>query len=323
MYRADHRADDVFELWSVPLDGSSIPVVLHDFPQDVLGDVEEFTISPDGAYVAFFADLEEPFDFRVYVAPIDASSAAVDVTGMTFVQTPRLARFTPNSEEVLFLTDGPGALPRELGAVARSGGIPEVVSGALPGPVGVDSFDLFGERVVYSAANTSSNVVALFSLPVDRSEPVVQLSHSLSETEEIRDWSYDAFSQNLVYATSETGVGGSRLYTVPVAGRLAAVELEGAAGTDFAFDGKGNIAYEGEQMHFSAVDGQRSALPFGREASRSDLQFTADGRRVLYLGSEGPTGELWSLVAPVPLSPPGDAGLGGKASGSPGPVHRP
>lgn len=84
VYRADQDVDERFEVYSVPIDGSALPVKLNG-PlgpnQDVdAGIAPSFRISPSGDRVVYVADQAADQRFDFFSAPIDGSSAAVNLS---------------------------------------------------------------------------------------------------------------------------------------------------------------------------------------------------------------------------------------------------
>jgi Tol biopolymer transport system component len=82
VYPSDADQNDVYELYSVPADGSAPPVKLNG-PLVQGGDVFRFVVSADGTRVLYVADQEADHRVEFYSAPIDGSSPAVRVFGAT------------------------------------------------------------------------------------------------------------------------------------------------------------------------------------------------------------------------------------------------
>ena len=85
LYRADLLQDEVFELFTVPVDGSGTTVRVSaamvaggDVALTNAGD-PPFTVTPDGQTVLYRADQENDFFFGLYAAPVDGSSPPVRV----------------------------------------------------------------------------------------------------------------------------------------------------------------------------------------------------------------------------------------------------
>ncbi len=75
VYRADQDINNAFELYSVPIDGSSAAVKLHsDFTSSVQGVVFDFNISADSLWVVFRGDLDTDNVIEVYSSSLTIES---------------------------------------------------------------------------------------------------------------------------------------------------------------------------------------------------------------------------------------------------------
>lgn len=118
---ADARADEVFELFSAPLDGSA-PAVRLSGPLPPAGDVEAgpdgawaFRIAPDGRQVVYRADARLDAQHELWLVPADGSAAPVRLSGAmtTFGGVPpedprgieQSFAFTPDGTRVLYRAD--------------------------------------------------------------------------------------------------------------------------------------------------------------------------------------------------------------------------
>jgi Tol biopolymer transport system component len=89
VYVADQEVDDVFELYSVPIDGSAAPAKLNGLlPNggDVPG-IDSLEITADGTRVLYLADQEVDEVFELYVVPIDASAAPLKLSAVLNAET--------------------------------------------------------------------------------------------------------------------------------------------------------------------------------------------------------------------------------------------
>ena len=76
VYRSDQDVDGVFELFSVPVDGSLTPVKLSN-PMVAGGDATAiFVLSPDGEHVVYRADELVDQRFDLLSVPVDGSQPA-------------------------------------------------------------------------------------------------------------------------------------------------------------------------------------------------------------------------------------------------------
>jgi Tol biopolymer transport system component len=109
VYVADRDTDEVFELYSVPIDGSSPPVELNDSLGDAIyRDVFDFRLTPDGQHVLYRANEDFVWFTDLMVVPVDGSgrARALDapaVVGGLQVQENYLT--TPRSDLALYQSD--------------------------------------------------------------------------------------------------------------------------------------------------------------------------------------------------------------------------
>jgi Tol biopolymer transport system component len=150
VYRADQVSDEVFELFSAPLDGSSAPVRLHpDLAPD--GDVGLLSarVDPSSSRVVFGADLLADEVLELFAAPIDGSAAPLRLS-VPFVSGGDLAtRTTYGSWEML--------------EIAPS-----------------------GEHVAYLADQDQDEVVELYAVPLDASTAPLRMNAPLVAGGDVR-----------------------------------------------------------------------------------------------------------------------------------------
>jgi len=112
VYRADQRADEVFELFSVPIDRSSEPIrISGDLPTG--GEVEDdFAITPDGLSVLYRADQRTDGEYELFCAPIDRAGESVRVSARLVsggdvgsYYGGLLFQVTPDSTRVSYIAD--------------------------------------------------------------------------------------------------------------------------------------------------------------------------------------------------------------------------
>jgi Tol biopolymer transport system component len=177
VYVADQNFDEVFELFSVPIGGSSRGLV-HLNPELVPGgnvDSSELDISPDGQFVIYRADQEVDDRFELYSVPIvgPASEAVKLNTSVGFLAGDVLSAFVaPDSSRVAYRLSRVNPLTFETttelyqvpirgpgGASARVNA--PLVSGGDVMPFGRYSPD--GTYIVYQADAEQDDVVELFA----------------------------------------------------------------------------------------------------------------------------------------------------------------
>ena len=125
VYWGDLETDEVHELTSVSIDGSTGPDK-RSGPLVSGGDVErDFAISPDSSRIVFRADKEVDGLVELYSVPIQGSSLPTELNG-PLIPTGRVFRFTisPDSNRVLYLADEDTDDVWELYSAPLEGGRP-------------------------------------------------------------------------------------------------------------------------------------------------------------------------------------------------------
>jgi len=224
VYCADQEVDGRYELYSVPIegvahlrraDGSPIPrriklngaltaggIVGHGCCFD-----ESFTLSPDGSRVAFAAQTVDTGHRNLFVAPLDGSSPALQLSA-THVDVSQI-RFDAGGERVLYRAG-------KLYSVRADGSEPELQLFAA-GSSGSTSYSLApdGRWVVYRADLDRAGEFELYARPIDGSQSAIQLNGPL---------------------VSEGDIGGTGGDSVAPAWRIAPDSLHVLYGADQEFD---------------------------------------------------------------------------------------
>lgn len=185
VYCADQDADNVGELYSVPLNGSSAAVKLN-IPPGTGGSVGAFEISTDSARVVFetLTTVASVPQERLYSAPLGGGSQPTLLNGPLVRPNSSIEQFaiSLDSGMVAFAGDSTTADVQELFATPISGGTPSLRSGTLVTGGDVHNFRLSADstRVVYRADALSDGVTELFAnlligdlAPVVISDPLV------------------------------------------------------------------------------------------------------------------------------------------------------
>lgn len=171
VYRADQEANDRFELFSVPLDGSGPPTKLNG-PLVPGGDVatanfsSPFTASPDGTRVLYVADEDVDGAFGLYSVPVDGSTPSVPLTpglpaGRAIVQF----GFASDSTRVYFTCDlRASGLVELFRASVNGSAVARRLSDELVAGGEVIRFELTpdGSRIVYAADQEVDDTVELY-----------------------------------------------------------------------------------------------------------------------------------------------------------------
>lgn len=332
VFLSDEGADEVFELYSVPSDGSQAPVRLNGTlvsGGDVSGAAETFQISPDSSFVAYLADQETDDVSELYVVPIDGSGAAAKRSG-TLVPGGDVTRFRISADGSLlvYLADQDTDGVQELYGVPSDGSqAPWKLSGALVSGGNVLDFalDANGSRIAYLADQDTDQRNEVYGAPSDGSQPAQRLNEPLDANENVDAFRIAPDGTRVVYRADQDANDVFELFSAPSDGSLAAVRLNGALVTggdvtEFAIASDGSRAvYRADQdtndkqeLYSVPLDGSQAALklhPSGKSVSA--FQIRPGASHVLFLADLDTAGkpELYSVplaggVAPTKLNPP-------------------
>ena len=334
VYIADQDTNDVFDLYSAPIDGSAAAVRLN--LSRPLADVQSFQISFESLGVVYLADQDTEGYNELYAVRIDGSLPPVQRSG------PPNGPFgvgdfqvATGSDRVIWrvLTSGHVEL-FSVGAIA--GGTPVRLNPpTIAGRVVGSQVSADGMRVVYLADQTTAGQYELYGVPADGSAPALQLSGPEHELGELAVFQI-ADGTGRVLFRSDTHPGGvllDELYSVPLEGGEAAVRLHGdlpPGGFVRRIEGvlpDGTVLFAASlevagrpELYRAPVDGSTSPVRLNDDLPSGtfidDVEFTPGGSRVAFLrqgfvASFGKT-ELFSTLAlggqTVRLSPELSAG---------------
>lgn len=161
VYRADQDADEVFQLYGVPIEGGLARVLS---PTPVLGgDVQDFRVSPDSRRVVYRADQDHDEVFELYSAALSGRQPPVKLNG-PLAAGGDVASFALSAGRVVYLANQDSAARAELYSVPLRGGTPVRLNGALVSGGNVVSYltSPDGKRVVYAADERTDQVFELF-----------------------------------------------------------------------------------------------------------------------------------------------------------------
>ena len=330
VFIADQQTNDVFELFSAPIDGSSAAVKLN-APLPPGGNLlfsaqTEFEISPDGTRVVYRADQDADEVFELYSVLIDASAAPVKLNGPMVagggIRTIQdCFRISSDGTRVVYVADEDTNEVVELFSVPIDGSAaPVKLHDPFPFLSDVSSFQIApdGARVVYVADQESDGLFELFSVPIDASLAPVPL--------DVRSGDFQ-FSPDSVYvvlraALDEPGV--FEVYAVPADGDGTAFQLNGPlvpGGDVISFrisPDATRVVYRADQdadsnfgLYSVPIDGTDSAIRID-SIGMGQYQLTSDSSRAVFqsdqvfsvpLDGSGP-----AVAISAPLVPGGDLG---------------
>jgi Tol biopolymer transport system component len=234
VFRGDKVTDNVTELYSIPIDGAAAPVNLSGLL--VSGGLiagSSFQISPDSARVVFRADKATDGVDELYSVPINGGSAPMNLSG-PLVSGGSVANFliSPDSAHVVFQADKAVDTVVELYSVPIDGGAaPANLSRLLisGGAVRADfRISPDSARVVLVADKVIDEVFELYSVPINASAAPLNLSGPLVSGGNVRaDFRISPDNARVVFLADKVTVGVDELYSVPIDGSAAPVNLSG------------------------------------------------------------------------------------------------
>jgi Tol biopolymer transport system component len=330
LYIADERADDVFELFSVSVDGSSAPVALSGAlvvggdVADVSGQFAEvFASAPDGSWVAFLADATTDGVVELHRAPLDGSAAPTKLSG-ALVAGGDVTTFLISADgtTLVFLADALLDERYELfRAPADGSAAPVRLNSTLVGGGDVTSFELGlqSERAYFLADGVLDNVPELFSAPLDASLPAVRLNGALVAGRTVVDFRVAADESRVAFRADASADELFELFSAPGDGSAASVRLNPTlvAGGDVTARykiGATRVVYIADQdidgqveLYGAPLDGSAVATKLHPNASWAwDFTFTPDGALVAFYGMIGSERGIFRVSAsggtPVRLS---------------------
>ncbi|MEQ1895215.1 MAG: hypothetical protein ABL998_21965, partial [Planctomycetota bacterium] len=211
VYRANPNSRQVFELFSVPVDGSAAPVLLNG-PIVAGGTVGAFDLSPDSRRVAYLATQDSERVHELYSVPIDGSAAAVKLNGAlgNGQGVDPGARFTPDSQRVVFRADALVRDKFQLFSAPADGSAPSILISGPSGAGGdvIGAWDVLtpqlpvaGDRIVFLGDLVTEGVEELFSAPLDGSAPRTLLSGTMVTGGDVRgDFQVSADGRTVVFS---------------------------------------------------------------------------------------------------------------------------
>ena len=163
VYVADQETDEAFELWRVPIDGSSPPLRLSGLlPSGTK--IDEFAISPDSSRVVYLAEQDTLGILELYSVPL-TGGAATKLNG-PLVSGGNVSSFqiSPDSSRVVYQADQQTENVRELYSVPLAGGTTTKLNGVLVsgGFIGYVLISPDSSRVVYLADQEINTMFELF-----------------------------------------------------------------------------------------------------------------------------------------------------------------
>ena len=188
VFCADQSADELFELYSVAIDGTSAPLTLN-AALVAGGDVQpEFEIGPAGTWVAYLADQEVDERFELFGAALDGSTGPVKLSATLIADGDVRPGFrsSPDGRRLLYRADQNHDERIELFsalAPGAGGGASVVMLNDLLAANGdvLDTlrFSPDGSQVLFVADQRADELFELFSAPIERPKGARRISDAL------------------------------------------------------------------------------------------------------------------------------------------------
>ena len=217
-----------YELYSAPIAGGSV-TLLND-PLVAGGEIQSYKtlISPDGAWVVYFADQDTDEVVEIYSVPIGGGTVNKlngPLVAGGDVETGQV-RFSPDSSRVIFGADAATDGIIELYSAPIGGGSPVKLNGVLPDGQEVIAWELSddGGSVVY-VANQDGTAQHVYSVPI-AGGPATRISGDMVAG----GAAHGAFrispdSSTVVYAAYQDQPEVLELYAAPIGGGGGVVKL--------------------------------------------------------------------------------------------------
>jgi Tol biopolymer transport system component len=270
LYLGDQDADNVFEIFSVPITGGARMQLNGTLATggDVL--LNGLDISPDGSRVLFYADQTTDEVFEAFSVPLIGGTAA-KLNGTLAVGgdvSNAGLQFDSSGSQALFHADQTTDEVFEVFIVPSTGGTPLKLNGALVANGDTQSTDLQfspnGSRVIYLADQTTDEVFEAFSVPSGGGS-AVKLNDTLVAGGDVTLQRINSDSSRVLYLADQITDDVFEIFSVPVTGGTP-VKLSGAMAT-------------------------------GGDVSTSGLQFSPNGNHVIYFADQNAdnVNELFSV----------------------------
>ena len=223
IYYADQQADDVFDAWTVPIDGGT-SIRLRPFVtlngSRVLHGQETPLISPDSERVLFYANFSNLAYFDLWSARVDGTGGIVQLTDTTADLTSVIVPgISPDSSRVLYFRYLSDNLIKDLYSVPITGGSAVKLNGALTpgGSVWNYTFSPDSTRVVYFAAQQTAGVNELYSVPI-AGGGATKLNGVMPFFSGVQNYAISPDGSRVVYSANQDTEDFTELYSVPLAG---------------------------------------------------------------------------------------------------------
>jgi len=219
IYLADQNTDNVFELFSAPIDGSSAAVKLNGDLVSNGNVLSSFKISPDSSRVIYQADQNNNDIFELFSAPIDGSASASRLNSNLPSGGDVLGDFkiSSDSSHVVYLADQNNNQVNELYSVPINGSAnPTRLNTQLSG--NRDVFPIFhistnGQQVAYIADQNTNDIHELFSVSITGGMPI-KISGNLTNGGDVLNFQYSLDDNYIVYLADRNTDETKELFSI-------------------------------------------------------------------------------------------------------------
>jgi Tol biopolymer transport system component len=294
VYVADDRFNGTLDLYSVPRNGSELPVRLN-----TSFGVTDFALSPDGEHVVHVEAASGSLSRRLYSSRIDGSQPTLLSGPPKIISS---FAITPDGTRVVFaMIDASG--PFELFVVPLDGSASPLKLNQPLGQFqsGVQSFRISPDSssAAFVADALSADVFALFGVPLDGSAAPVRLNLPLTSGGDVLADGYFVTPSNRVIFRSDQAVDERwELFSAPSAQSGSAVRLNpssvpsgdvvaafGGARVTFVCD---SLIDERFELFSAPNDGSAAAIRLNADlittgdVDPASVHVSPDGSRVVY-----------------------------------------
>lgn len=330
VYLTDQDTDDVFELYSVPINGSTLPVKLNSPLVSGYGVFYGYQISPDSGRVVYKADQNNDYVPELYSVPIDGGAPPIQInTSMPSGHYLSSFQISADSQYVIYHADQDTVGLDELYSVPLDGSAPATkLNSTLPSgsEVGLFQISADGSQVVYSIKD-SSYITGLYSVPVDGNALPIKLNDPLGPGGSLGEVFQVSTDNNwVIYRADYDYMSNAELYSVPLDRSTPPIKLNdtlvtGGEVKDFQISADSTwVAYRADQeaqyvaeLYSVPIDG--STLPIKLNTTLTTggnvfgYQISPDSSSVIYHADQetDEIGELYSVpmdgsAAPIKLN---------------------
>ena len=219
IYRADQDTNEVFELYSVPVEGGAV-IKLND-PLVAGGDVRlgDFLVSADSTTVVYLADQDTDDMFELYSVPVGGGRVKILNDPLVAGGDVIAFRISADSKTVVYRADQDADGVFELYSVRIGGGPAKILNDPLVSGGNVITFRISADSttVVYRADQEADNSVDLYSVPIGGGT-AIRINEPLLGSGGVVAFDLSSDSTTVVYRANKFSISPTELYSVPMVG---------------------------------------------------------------------------------------------------------